>query len=98
MLMLLLKPSAIWASTRTRRTLLLSSFFVLCYSAIAGETALDRYVKKPDSTYKWNAVGSRVVSGVTVSTLEMTSQTWRSEKDVDKPVWKHFILDPAVAA
>lgn len=48
-------------------------------------------MKLPDPTYKWNAAGSTTVSGVSISTLEMTSQTWRSEKDVDKPVWKHFI-------
>ncbi len=72
------------------RTQLLCNLF-LSLSAFAGDTALDRYVKTPDPTYKWNAAGTTVVSGVSVTTLEMTSQTWRNEKEVDKPVWKHFI-------
>ena len=29
--------------------------------------------------------------GYTTFVLEMTSQTWRSEADVDKPVWKHWM-------
>jgi len=77
-------------SIRILRTpLLCSLLFTLSLSA--ADTALDRYVKTPDPAYKWNAVGSRVVNGITVTTLEMTSQTWRTEKEVDKPVWKHFV-------
>jgi PhoPQ-activated pathogenicity-related protein len=90
MLMLPHKQSAIWASTRKPRTQLLYSFF-FAISAFGADTALDRYVKIPDPSYKWNAVGSITASGVSVTTIDMTSQTWRSEKDVDKPVWKHFI-------
>jgi len=45
----------------------------------------------PDPSYQWNAAGNQTVSGVSVSLLEMTSQTWRNEKEVDKPVWKHFL-------
>jgi PhoPQ-activated pathogenicity-related protein len=90
MLMLPHKLSAIWVSIRKPRTPLLCSLF-LAVSAFGAETALDRYVRTPDPSYKWNAVGNTVVSGVSISTIEMTSQTWRTEKEVDKPVWKHFI-------
>jgi len=78
-------------SIRTPQTQLLCSLFIVAATALGGETVLDRYVRAPDASYKWNAVGTSVVSGVSVSMLEMTSQTWRSEKDVDKPVWKHFL-------
>ncbi|MCX6611591.1 MAG: PhoPQ-activated pathogenicity-related family protein [Acidobacteria bacterium] len=85
------KPFATSASTLRLQTQLLCSVFVLAVSGIAGETALDRYVKTPDPSFKWNAVGTTNVSGVSVSSIEMTSQTWRSAKEVDKPEWKHFI-------
>jgi PhoPQ-activated pathogenicity-related protein len=29
--------------------------------------------------------------GVQTHVLELTSQTWRTEKDVDRPVWKHWL-------
>ena len=48
-------------------------------------------MKAPDSTYKWNAAGTSTAGGVSVSLIEMTSQTWRTEKEVDKPIWQHFI-------
>lgn len=54
-------------------------------------TALDEYVGKPDAAYKWDLVGTYPGDGQTTYVLEMTSQTWRSETDVDKPVWKHWM-------
>ena len=79
------------ASIQRPKTRLLGSLVLLAVSGFSADTALDRYVKAPDSSYKWNAAGSTTVSGVSVTLLEMTSQTWRTEKEVDKPVWKHFL-------
>ena len=55
------------------------------------KTALDAYVAKPDPAYKWELVSTKQGDGYTTFVLEMTSQTWRSEADVDKPVWKHWM-------
>ncbi|MBX9653798.1 PhoPQ-activated pathogenicity-related family protein, partial [bacterium] len=55
------------------------------------ETALDRYVKKEDPTYAWKVVSETPVEGGTQFVLELTSQTWRTEKEVDRPVWKHWL-------
>lgn len=55
------------------------------------KTALDAYVAKPDPAYKWELVSTQPGDGVTSYVLELTSQTWRSEADVDKPVWKHWL-------
>ena len=56
------------------------------------QTALDRYVAAPDSSYAYHEVSSH--PGVLCDThiLSMTSQTWKSEKIVDKPVWKHWLI------
>ena len=57
----------------------------------ASATALDRYVATPDPAYKWAVVATRQEGTLTVTTLEMTSQTWRSADEVDRTEWKHFL-------
>ena len=55
------------------------------------KTALDAYVAKPDPAYKWELKATYPGDGQTTYVLEMTSQTWRSEADVDRPVWTHWM-------
>lgn len=55
------------------------------------QTALDRYVAQKDSVYGWKLVNTIEGAGYRGYVLELTSQTWRSEKDVDRPVWKHWL-------
>jgi PhoPQ-activated pathogenicity-related protein len=54
-------------------------------------TTLDAYVARPDQAYKWAVVGTRQEGGLTVTTIEMTSQTWRAGDEVDRSEWKHFL-------
>ena len=58
----------------------------------AGETALDRYVKKPDATYQWKVLQEVKGPGVTQYVVHLKSQTWRTEKEVDRTVWEHWLL------
>jgi len=55
------------------------------------KNALDAYVAKPDPAYKWELKGTYPGDGQTTYVLEMTSQKWRTEAEVDRPVWKHWI-------
>ena len=55
------------------------------------ETALDRYVAAKDPVYGWKLVKTIPGEGVHTDVLELTSQTWRTQKDVDRPVWKHWL-------
>ena len=66
-------------------------------AAAAQETALDRYIAKPDPTFKWKLDKTIPGEGYTTYVLDLTSQTWRSAADVDRPVWKHWltIVKPA---
>src|SRR6476659_9401575 len=66
----------------------------------AGETALDRYVAKPDPTYSWKVVRTIPTNAFTQYIVDLKSQTWRTEADVDRPVWQHWltIVKPAGAA
>ena len=59
--------------------------------ALAEETALDRYVAKPDATYSWKVVRTVPSAGATQFIVDLKSQTWRSEEDVDRPVWQHWL-------
>ncbi|MGD9644251.1 MAG: PhoPQ-activated pathogenicity-related family protein [Pirellulales bacterium] len=60
--------------------------------ATGEETALDRYLAQPDPVYAWKLVSrSQPAPGLTAFVLELTSQTWRSSADVDRPVWKHWL-------
>jgi PhoPQ-activated pathogenicity-related protein len=75
-------------------------FVILCFlgvvasaqqNLLAEETALDRYVAKPDATYSWKVARTVTSEGATQYIVDLTSQTWRTEKDVDRPVWKHWL-------
>lgn len=59
--------------------------------ASAEETALDRYVRKPDPTYGWKIAREVKGNGATQFIVDLTSQTWRTEKDVNRPVWQHWV-------
>jgi PhoPQ-activated pathogenicity-related protein len=71
---------------------------VLLAVALAGmsvnagtRTALDEYIAKPDSNYSFKLVKTLPGEGGTVYVLEMISQQWLTEKEVDKPIWKHWV-------
>jgi PhoPQ-activated pathogenicity-related protein len=61
------------------------------------KTALDAYLAKPDPAYKWTLVSTHPGDGFTTYVLELTSQTWRTSAEVDRPVWTHWmtIVKPA---
>ena len=58
----------------------------------AAETALDRYVKKPDNTYAWKVLNKVEAAGTTQFVVELVSQTWRNSAEVNRPVWKHWLV------
>ncbi len=64
----------------------------LAGTAPAAETALDRYVAKPDPNYTYNNYLTKREAGYTAYFLEMTSQQWRSAAEVDRPLWKHDVV------
>jgi PhoPQ-activated pathogenicity-related protein len=54
-------------------------------------TALDRYVAAPDASFSWKVVRETPGDGITSTLLEMTSQRWLTEKEVERPLWTHWI-------
>jgi PhoPQ-activated pathogenicity-related protein len=57
------------------------------------ETALDRYIAAPDSNFSFRKAGKLAAStGVMASILELTSQQWLTTKEVDRPLWRHWLI------
>ena len=84
---------------RFRVITLIALLFVTSVYSYAGprersprkQTALDRYVFKPDPAYQYKLVNTIKGTGFTAYVLDMTSQRWRTEAEVDKPVWRHWL-------
>jgi PhoPQ-activated pathogenicity-related protein len=55
-------------------------------------TALDDYVAAPDPSYGYQLVRTIPGDGLTTYVLEMTSQTWLTTNEVDRPLWKHWVI------
>ena len=67
-------------------------FVALSASVFASErTALDEYIARPDSNYSYKLVQTVPGPDGKAYILEMTSQQWLTEKEVNKPIWKHWL-------
>jgi PhoPQ-activated pathogenicity-related protein len=75
----------------TVRVCVAAALFASGLAAAASQTALDRYVAQRDSVYGWKLLSTIPGEGYRTFVLELTSQRWRTEKDVDHPVWKHWL-------
>ncbi len=80
---------------------LLTAFSLVLFTALSfaqapkpveAKTALDKYVEAPDPSYKYELVNTIPGKGYTTFVLDMTSQTWRSTNEVNRNVWKHWLV------
>src|SRR6187200_2242464 len=55
------------------------------------QTALDRYVAAPDASFSWKVLKPLAAEGVSATLLEMTSQKWLTEAEVQRPLWTHWL-------
>ncbi len=54
-------------------------------------TALDDYIEKPDDSYSWKVVSSEAANGVKTVVIDMVSQQWLTEAEVNQPEWRHWL-------
>lgn len=54
-------------------------------------TALDRYVRAPDSNYHYSILDTVSGEGYTTYIVDMTSQQWLTEAEVNLPIWEHYM-------
>lgn len=55
-------------------------------------TALDDYIAAPDTNYAYHLIATVPGEGQTTFILEMTSQAWLTTNEVDRPLWKHWMV------
>jgi PhoPQ-activated pathogenicity-related protein len=73
------------------RALAAAMLVLVAAPAMAQPTAVDAYVARRDPAFAWRL--EKTIRGEAADTyvLELTSQTWRSAAEVDRPVWKHWL-------
>lgn len=64
---------------------------VLFLTAVAVATPLDDYVAKPDASYTYSLVNTIDTPLGKVYQIDMKSQTWRTEKEVNRTLWQHWV-------
>ncbi len=55
-------------------------------------TALDDYVAAPDTNYSFHLVKTVPGKDQTTFILDMTSQAYLTTNEVDRPIWKHWMI------
>jgi PhoPQ-activated pathogenicity-related protein len=58
---------------------------------LSKQTALDRYVARPDTNYTWRLVGTSKSEKSTTYTVEMISQSWLTTNEVNRTLWQHWL-------
>jgi len=74
---------------RTRRWA--AVLVMLFVAALAAATPLDDYIAKPDPSYTYNLVNTIDTPLGKVYVIDMKSQTWRGEKEVNRTLWQHWL-------
>ena len=82
------------------RTVVLALRMLSATPAIGEVTALDRYVAAPDPSYRYELIETIPGDGYSAHVIEMSSQRWRNETEVDRPLWKHWltVIEPEQVA
>ena len=63
----------------------------LLMTAVAVATPLDDYIAKPDPSYTYSVVQTIDNPLGKVYIIDMKSQTWRTEKEVNRTLWQHWL-------
>jgi PhoPQ-activated pathogenicity-related protein len=77
---------------KTTSHALLALFLLTGLSAWAQETALDRYIAKPDPNYTYTIIDLDDHFLHTNYFINLTSQQWRSQNEVDRVLWQHDMV------
>jgi len=72
---------------RRAAAILLTPFVV----SLAAATPLDDYVAKPDPSYTYSLVRTIDHPQGKIHIIDLKSQTWRSEKEVNRTLWQHWL-------
>jgi PhoPQ-activated pathogenicity-related protein len=74
------------------RTLLVTALVLIVTVAhLAIATPLDDYVAAPDPSYSYELARTLTGPGYTAYVIDLKSQTWRSDDEVDRTLWQHWL-------
>ncbi len=79
-------PSSTWMDTGA------TNFPQRYYRSRDLTTALDRYVAAPDTNYSYTLLNTIAGTGQTTYVLELRSQAWLTTNEVDRTLWKHWLI------
>lgn len=54
--------------------------------------ALDDYIANGDKTFQWHVEKTVEDAELKTVVIRLKSQTWRTEKDIDRPLWEHWLV------
>jgi len=60
-------------------------------TAVGPRTALDRYVRAPDTNYSYRVASSVKGESSTTYRIDMISQAWLTTNEVERPIWQHWL-------
>jgi len=60
-------------------------------TTIGERTALDRYVKAPDTNYSFRLANTIKGDGYTAYMIDLISQSWLTTNEVARPLWQHWL-------
>jgi PhoPQ-activated pathogenicity-related protein len=66
--------------------------FLSAWQVLVVATGLDDYVALADSNYTYSLANTVPGAGYTGYVLDMTSQTWRSNTEVNRTDWQHWVV------
>lgn len=70
-------------------------------TARASQTPLDKYVFAADPAFAWSVSKALPADGASAALIDLTSQKWLTEQEVENPIWKHWLVvvtPPAVTS
>ncbi len=76
---------------KLRNRLVVAFVIVLWVGLATFATPLDDYVNKSDPSYKFSLTKTIDGPGFKAYVIDMISQTWRSEDEVDRNQWQHWL-------
>lgn len=82
----------LWEQARRLVLCLVVGLGLNAAAQVGQHTALDRYVAAPDASYHYQLVKTLKGDGYTAFVLEMVSQAWLTTNEVDRPLWKHWVI------
>ncbi|MCY3810644.1 MAG: PhoPQ-activated protein PqaA family protein [Gammaproteobacteria bacterium] len=77
---------------RATHLLLIATFPLSTTAAeLPQRTLLDDYVDRPDGSYTWQIAATRELEDSRLVVVDMVSQRWLTEDEVDRPAWRHWL-------